>query len=174
VNVALSPRARLLITSFGLGHMRPFPGTWGSLPPCVVAGALMAAGCGPAGGTGAWWLYHGVLALIAIAFCVICVRHGDGAETAFGKKDPSSVVADETAGMSLALMFIPAHAVSGTPKAALAILVAFVLFRIFDIIKPWPCRQIQSVPGGWGILLDDLLAGVYALICTQLVTRTLM
>lgn len=174
MNLALSSHARLLITSFGLGNLRPFPGTWGSIPPVVLAAALAHFGVSPAGSAGACWIYHGVLALVLVAFCAVCVAYGDQAETAFGKKDPGSVVADETAGVCLPLMLIPAHVLIDAPHALLSFFLAFVLFRIFDIIKPWPCYQLQTTPGGWGILIDDLFAGAYAFAGTQLITRTLM
>ena len=56
-------------------------------------------------------------------------------------------------------------------RVSLAVGAAFVLFRIFDIIKPWPARGLQRVPGGWGILIDDLIAGLYAAAVTQLTVR---
>lgn len=181
MNAALSPTGRLLITSFGLGHMRPFPGTWGSLPPAFLALVLAHFGLGSAGDGGGgdtgWCIYHAVLLAVLITFSTICIAYGDQSETAFGKKDPGSVVADETAGMCLPLMFIPPHLIADAPSGwggPLMVLMAFVLFRIFDIIKPWPCYRLQAIPGGWGILIDDLFAGVYALVCMQLITRAIM
>jgi phosphatidylglycerophosphatase A len=77
--------------------------------------------------------------------------------------DPSIVVIDEIVGMLTALVFLP------TTAAAYGC--AFILFRGFDIIKPPPARQLEPVPHGWGILLDDLVAGVYANILTQVIIR---
>jgi phosphatidylglycerophosphatase A len=147
------------ITTFGLGYCRPFPGTWGSIPTVVIAAALIAGGFGPHQFP---WLYHPTLAAILIFFSGACVIQGDRAEAKFGKKDPSQVVADETAGQALPLLWIPAHGLDTPLQAASTLLAAFVLFRLCDIIKPWPIRAVQKVPGGWGILIDDLLAGLLA------------
>jgi phosphatidylglycerophosphatase A len=118
-------------------------------------------------------LYHAVLAAILVVFSAACIIDGDRAEARFGEKDPSNVVADETAGQCIPLMALPAAAVSTPMHAVLICGVAFVSFRIFDIIKPWPAKGLQRVPGGWGILLDDLFAGVYAIVLTQVAARTL-
>ena len=155
-----APRA---ITTYGLGYMRPFPGTWGSLPPAFLAAALALAKIHP-GHLSYIWVIS--LSLIVVYFSVACVREGDHAEARFGKKDPSQAVADETAGQALTLLFLPASAFTSTGHGLLAILAAFVAFRLSDIFKPWPICAIQKVPAGWGILLDDLLAGVLAgLVC---------
>jgi phosphatidylglycerophosphatase A len=98
---------------------------------------------------------------------------GDRAEVCFFKKDPSQVVADETAGQCLPLMFLPASAFATVGQAAFTIAWAFICFRLLDIVKPWPARGLQRVPGGWGILIDDLFAGVYALGIMQVLTRVL-
>jgi phosphatidylglycerophosphatase A len=159
------------VTVFGLGHMRPASGTWGSLPPVAIGAAMVAMGLGPATHPLLW---HAVLAVILVVFCLGCLAQGDEAEFRFGKKDPSQVVADETAGVCIPLMFL-SDAAMGTPmSAAFTLVYAFLAFRIFDIIKPWPARQIQEAPGGWGILLDDLVAGVYAMIVVQVMSRVMM
>lgn len=170
----MSPVGKTLITTFGLGHMRPAPGTWGSIPPCALA-AIWAVfgrqiGTGSVGNT----LWYVVFAFFAAYFSWVCVKFGSGAEEAFGKKDPSQVVADETAGMSVTLLFLP-HVWLVLPGSTLAqsetrtaiatvsaIAVAFVLFRIFDILKLPPAHGLQRLKGGWGILVDDLIAGVQA------------
>lgn len=166
------------ITVFGLGGMRPFPGTWGSLPPVVVAAIMLAAGLGPdAAGAWAWtpWLiYHGVLIVVMKVFALACLFDGDWAEARYGRKDPSNVVADETAGQCLALMFLPPAALATPVLAAFTLLYAFLAFRLMDIIKPPPARQLQAVPGGWGILLDDLVAGAFALGLVQLIARVIL
>lgn len=148
-----------LITTFGLGHMRPASGTWGSMPPVALAAVLMLAGLGPLDTPLA---YYGVLALTFVVFCWACVAHGDRAEARFGGKDPSEVVADETAGMTIPLIAIPWAGLETWPKTFATLALCFVAFRVMDIIKPPPARGLQRIPGGWGILIDDLLAGVYA------------
>jgi len=155
----------LVITTFGLGHMRPASGTWGSMPPVFIAGAMIFGGYGPQDSP---WVYHSVLAAILVIFSVACLVQGDAAEAAFGKKDPSQAVADETAGQCLPLMFLPAHALGDAKTTLFTLGLAFVAFRVMDIIKPWPARSLQRIPGGLGILIDDLFAAAYALAAVQL------
>ncbi len=162
----------MMVTTFGLGLLRPAPGTWGSMPSVVLAGVLMAAGAAPDGTIVNWLIYNGVLAAVMVVFSAACIRYGDAAEAKFGKKDPGQICADETAGQCLALMFLPLHAVATPTNAVATLVLAFVVFRIMDIVKPWPAGRLQSVPGGWGVLLDDLAAGVLAALVVQLVTRT--
>ncbi len=157
-----------LLTVFGLGRLPLASGTFGSLPP--VAFALLLV----------WLLWPQMLAVnIAIAlvgaiFAIVCVRFGHEAEQRFGRKDPSAVVADEVAGQAIALLFLPWRAPvdreSWTWNAALAA-TAFVTFRFFDIVKIPPARNMQRLSAGWGILVDDLIAGIYALLLSQLVAR---
>lgn len=162
-----SPRL-LLITTLGLGHMRPASGTWGSMPTVALAAGLMYAGFGP---TASPAVYHGVLIAWMLVFCAACIVGGREAEIAFGKKDPGQAVADETAGQVIPLLFLPAAATSTSNHTLLTLALAFVAFRVFDIIKLPPARQLQRLQGGVGILVDDLIAGVHALIVVQLVTR---
>ncbi|MEX0876476.1 MAG: phosphatidylglycerophosphatase A [Phycisphaerales bacterium] len=149
----------MLLTVAGLGHRRPFPGTWGSIPPVVIAGVLIAAGLGP--GSTLAWIYFAAMALLAVVFTLVCVLLGIQAEAKWGK-DPSQVVADEVAGQSITLMFIPAGVCVCPMSTIWVLLGAFVLFRAFDILKPWPAGAVQRIAGGWGVVLDDLIAGVMA------------
>lgn len=166
-----TPLKFYFLTTFGLGLMRPASGTWGSLPPPILAGALIAAGVGPVSHP---WIYNGILAAVLLVFSAACILYGDHAEARYGKKDPGQVVADETAAQCMPLMFLPAVAVAPWWHAAGVILGAFLAFRVLDIIKPWPARGIQKAPSGWGILLDDLAAGVYAAIIVQAGARLLL
>ena len=77
-----------------------------------------------------------------------------------GEADPSIVVIDEIIGMWMSLLFLP--------KSVLIAIVAFCLFRVFDIVKPYPTRQMEKMPLGWGIMLDDLGAGIYANVAAQM------
>ena len=81
-------------------------------------------------------------------------------EARVGVRDPSTIVVDEVAGMLLTLVAAPA----GLGWA----LAGFFLFRVFDVWKPWPIDRLQDLPGGWGVMTDDLLAGVYANLLLQL------
>src|SRR5262249_35551144 len=146
-----------MVTVFGLGYLRPAPGTWGSLPSVLIAAALVAAGAGPG-----HWAYYAAMIALALVFTVSCVALGDQAQARFWTKDPSQAVADEPAGAAGPLLFLPPAAPLRPVAAALSLLGAFLAFRFMDIVKPFPARRIQSVPGGWGVVLDDLVAGVYA------------
>lgn len=155
--ITMPPSSEMLLTTGGLGHMRPASGTWGSLPPVIIAYALILVGIGP--GDELAWVYFLVLALICIIYSGACVLLGHEAEAKWGK-DPSEVVADETAGQCLTLMFIPAGICNCPLTTMGAVLGAFFLFRAFDILKPWPAGAMQKIAGGWGILLDDIFAGI--------------
>jgi undecaprenyl-diphosphatase len=100
-----------------------------------------------------------VMLLLALAGSIVCVRFAPAAIARTGKNDPGEVVADEFAGQAVTFMFagfIPINYICTTAIAG------FLLFRVFDVFKPWPIRRLEKFPKGWGILADDLLAGVYA------------
>lgn len=136
----------------GLGFLRPAPGTWGSIPPVAAVALLGTFGASAA-------LLVGVSVAILVLASAACVGWGGYAEQRFGRKDAAEVVADETAGVCLPLI-VALFATPGGQTWALA--AAFVAFRFFDIAKPWPAKRLERVAGGWGVLLDDLVAGVYA------------
>ncbi len=158
-------------TVFGVGRLRPAPGTWGSLPPVLLAGAMIAMGLGPVDNP-----LHYNLALLGVLvfFSAGCVAEGERAESVLCRKDPPDVVADEVAGQCIALMFLPAWSVADPCKAAMTLIGAFLAFRLFDIIKLPPAGGLQKRPAGWGILLDDLVAGVQAAVVVQVVVRAVL
>jgi len=138
-------RAALFVLSvFGCGFGPLVPGTFGSLAGVGIALLLPY---------GAWHLSIGIAVLAASA---LTVALGPAAIRAAGKKDPQQVVMDEVAGMLLTLLLTPA-------PSAMEAAWGFLFFRAFDILKPPPGRRLERLPAGWGILLDDLAAGVYAL-----------
>jgi phosphatidylglycerophosphatase A len=140
--------ASLLATWFGSGLLPRAPGTWGSLAALPFAYALTAAG-------GPWTL----LAAAVAAFLAGVWASGVYA-TASGAHDPGSVVIDEVAGQWLTLVPL-----ATTPVALDPLLygIAFVAFRAFDVLKPWPIRYFErNLPGAWGIMADDIAAGVLA------------
>lgn len=145
---------RLIASCFGLGWLPVAPGTWGSLPPVVIFALLYRLNVPPV-------LMSTVMAVLAILGSVICVMCAPASIAATGKSDPREVVADEFAGQ--ALTFLVAGAIANSslwlPAAG-----GFLAFRFFDIVKPWPARRLEKLPKGWGILADDLMAGVYAAI----------
>lgn len=148
------------LTSGGLGFLRPASGTWGSTPPAGVAWLLLLLGA-PAP------VLAGALSLLFLISAAACIAWGAYAEERFGVKDPREVVADETAGMVVTLtplLFFTDGLGTDFWRITAAVGAAFVLFRVSDIIKPPPARGLERLSAGWGILVDDLIAGVYAAI----------
>jgi phosphatidylglycerophosphatase A len=153
--VSLNPRDRiilLLATGLGFGYSRWAPGTVGSLWGPILVWGMQSAGL-----TGVGWTVTAVA--VALVGVPICGEAGRLLEL----KDPGSVVWDEIAAFPLVFAFT-----SLTPTTAV---LGFVIFRVFDIIKPWPIRRFERLPGGWGIMADDLIAAVYACVCLTLLDR---
>jgi phosphatidylglycerophosphatase A len=157
---------RMLTSCFGLGRLPLAPGTWGSLPPVIIFGLMSWFGASPA-------LITNVMAALVLAGGFICVQFAPAAIAATGKNDPREVVADEFAGQAITFIISPFLATGSATGRQILItaLAGFVLFRLFDISKPWPIRRLEKYPAGWGILADDLLAGVYAWIVLQICIR---
>lgn len=148
-----APRwATLVATFFGAGRLKPGPGTWGSLATTLL-----------------WWLIAShitsstrpiVIGLLIVVTVAIGIPAATLEARGCGKKDPSHVVIDEVAGQLVTLIAVP---VGWKP-----LLVGFILFRAFDILKPPPIRLLERLPEGTGIVVDDLGAGIYGLIVMQL------
>lgn len=158
-----------MLTCCGLGYLRPTPGTYASLPPIAMA-LLLAGTMGP----DSRWLIDAALALSALWGGIVCVRFGNHAEELFERKDPIQVVSDEVLGQSLALLLLPWGGPEQGGRNLVIAAIAFATFRLFDIVKPPPAFQFQRLRGGWGILLDDLVAGIYAGLVTQALVRGLL
>jgi phosphatidylglycerophosphatase A len=144
--------ARLIATFFGVGRLKPGPGTWGSLSATLL-----------------WWLVAShippnarmpVIALLIVVSVAIGIPAATLEARGCGQKDPPHVVIDEGAGQLMTLVAVPI--------GWKALLVGFILFRVFDILKPPPIRRLERLPEGTGIVVDDLGAGVYALAVMQL------
>ncbi len=158
------------VTGLGLGLAPVAPGTFGSGGAILAAAALWAiahtTGSDPAVLNAAWV----ILTILAGAGCV---AWGPWAIEYFASRsrkpgDPGPVVIDELAGQWVSLVALP----MGDLRQTLAVLaLQFFLFRLFDVVKPPPARQLERLPAGWGILLDDLAAGIYANIVGQIVFR---
>ena len=137
----------LLATWFGIGLLRPAPGTWGSLAGVLLWFFLPNAHT---------WIWL-ILPLFILLSWYVCAEVNKDSDS----DDHSSIVIDEVAGILVALAFVP--------HTALAYFGAFALFRLFDIWKPWPIRVIdRQVDGGFGIMLDDIIAGLWAALCILL------
>lgn len=150
---------RLLTSVFGLGFMPIASGTWGSLPVPIIFALMCWFDMGDS-------LVCNVMTVIAIVASAVCVAFAPAAIKASGNKDPGEVVADELAGQ--AVVFISVYT-TDPKQIIIASVVGFLAFRLFDIWKPWPCNKLERLPEGLGILMDDIAAGLYALIVLQLV-----
>ncbi|MGP0097335.1 MAG: phosphatidylglycerophosphatase A [Terriglobales bacterium] len=144
--------ANMVSTFFGIGLLKPGPGTWASVITVI-----------------AWWMIDSRLppgyrtwATIALAAAVtwIGIPAATRVARAYGSKDPQFVVIDEVAGQLVALIAVPT-----VWKTFLA---GLILFRVFDICKPFPIRRLERLPLGTGIVVDDLAAGLYALLVMHL------
>lgn len=131
-------------TGFGSGYIPVMPGTFGTMVGMAVVFAEFRLFENN---------YIYVNALVLCAFLVPSVFIAGKAEKYFGKKDASQIVIDEMLGYWLSILF---H-----PLGAKTMILAFVLFRFFDILKPCPINAVQKIPGGMGVIADDLIAGVY-------------
>lgn len=142
----------LVATFFGVGYAWPGPGTYAS---AITVLLWMAA----ARGLPAFWLLPTAVAVsLAITLAGIPVSTVVARES--GKKDPGFVVIDEVAGQMIAMI--------GVPLNWKYLLASFILFRSFDIVKPFPLRRLEYLPGGTGIMMDDVGAGLYALLLVHL------
>ena len=143
--------ATVVATFFGTGRLRPGPGTWGSLAATLL-----------------WWVIAlrlpeqarlPVIVLVIILATAVGIPAATLEARGCGRKDPSHVVIDEVAGQLVTLIACP---ILWKP-----LLAGFILFRAFDIMKPPPIRSLERLPGGTGIVVDDLGAGVYGFIALQ-------
>ncbi len=142
---------RVFVTGLGVGYLPLAPGTWASLATLLLV-------------LGVHWLLPlhetivlgSLVALLTFPAVVFSTRYSRSE----GDPDPSKIVIDEILGQMLCLLFVPVSAVS--------LGAGFLLFRFFDIVKPFPVRSSEKLPGGMGIVGDDLVAGLYAGLCLKI------
>jgi phosphatidylglycerophosphatase A len=142
---------KLILSCFGVGFLPIAPGTWASLLTLLIFLAVHYFYPVPI-------ISGSAIAIIMIVSSVLCLLFAGEAEKQHDVKDPGWIVIDEVAGQAMALL--PAAITS--QKVLVSAVGAFVLFRIFDILKPPPIREIQHLDGGLGVLIDDLVAGIMA------------
>jgi len=144
--------AKIIATFFYVGYLPFMPGTFGS------AAALLL------------FLFFNPAPIAQYAFLagfmVLGFYFSGKAEKLFNRKDPKYVVIDEVAGMFLTFLFVPLD--------FKLLLIGFLLFRVLDTIKPYPAGRLQNLPGSAGIMLDDVVAGLYANIILQFLSRVLL
>jgi len=148
----------LAIATFGVGYLPLIPGTFGSL---VGVGIFLA-------------LFTATSASFAVILIVILVITFAGIWAAFrteeleGRKDPGKVVVDEVAGQMIALLPLTLFNLQPLTRG---VIVSFILFRLFDIFKPYPAGRFERLRGGFGIMCDDLMAGFYAAVIVWILIR---
>jgi phosphatidylglycerophosphatase A len=146
--------ARIISTGLGVGYSPLAPGTMGALLILIV-----------------FWICPEMsslqLLLVIIGLTVIGIYTATVTEREMQSKvgqdrgrDPGIIVIDEIIGMLIALFALP--------KTSRFMIIAFILFRIFDIMKPYPARRMEKLPAGWGIVMDDIIAGIYANLAIQI------
>jgi len=151
VSIPAPTWANVVATFFGIGRLKPGPGTWCSLATVVCWGTFSRFLPGA-------WVVPANVALAALAVTV-GIPAATRVSRATGLKDPQFVVVDETAGQLITLI--------GAPLAWKSFLAGFILFRVFDIVKPPPVRRLEKLPEGAGIVIDDVAAGLYGLVVMQ-------
>jgi phosphatidylglycerophosphatase A len=135
-------RLALFVATGGyVGYVPIAPGTFGSALGLVLLWAIRTVGD------------VGLEILVLVLVLVLGVWSGRLAERYAGRVDPGIVVIDEVAGMLITMLLIPV--------TALSVLAGFLVFRALDILKPWPARRLERLPGGFGIMADDVMAAVY-------------
>jgi phosphatidylglycerophosphatase A len=138
-----------LATGLGFGFIRPYSGSWGSIPAVILAWAILRLG-------NDWLFVASTLGMIAAAVWVSAQAEG-----LFGR-DSGRIVIDEFAGVFVCFLGLPTHWHTMIPL--------FILFRIIDVVKPPPCRRLERLASGWGVVADDIAAGIY----TNVLVRVLV
>jgi phosphatidylglycerophosphatase A len=138
---------KLLGSGFYTGYIRFASGTWGSLAALIIY--LVPGFENPS-----------LMIFMISLFILIGVPIGDKFEALYGK-DPKECTIDEVVGMWITLLFLP--------KKIWWIVLAFLIWRAMDIVKPFPASKLESIKGGWGIMLDDVMAAIYSFISIQLI-----
>ena len=142
---------KIIASVFGIGYVGKGGGTIAALFYCLVWLLL------PAGYSNTLWQV-----IITFFIILIGVRSSNYVDKAWGK-DSSKVVVDEVAGMAISLLYVPQN--------IFYIIIGLILFRFFDIVKPLGIKKLESLPKGWGVMADDILAGIYSLTVIQLILQ---
>lgn len=157
------------MTCFGLGWLPVAPGTWGSLPPAIAFGFVMYADVPK-------WIAAGIMAALMVIGCIACLACSPASIAVKKVNDPGEVVMDEFAAQAMTFLAVPLvvpRVMTGWESFLLAGF-GFIAFRVFDIAKPWPIRRLERLPAGWGVLADDLVAGLGSSVFVYIVMRVLV
>lgn len=159
----------LAITTFGVGYLPIAPGTWGSLVAIGFYSILASTFSGfryssaPGSPETIVAAIHALILVALVIFLLLGIWAASHSVELLGNTDASEAVVDEVLGQLVVFLFIP------FTSSWLLIGAGFLLFRLFDIWKPYPIDNLQSLPGGIGVCADDLLAGVYAGVCLSVI-----
>ena len=145
--------AVIIATGFGAGFIPFAPGTWGSIVGLLIAYGLIAFFDGLA--------LQNVLIAAGVVSAALGVWAGDRAEKIFDRKDASQIVIDEVCGQIISFILIAPHLTWPGANWRWWMVAGFALFRAFDIFKPYPINRLQGLTGGLGVMMDDILAGIY-------------
>jgi phosphatidylglycerophosphatase A len=140
---------KITSTSFGIGYIGKGAGTAAAAATCVIWYYLSKGASGN----------FNLALFVTLIITALGIWSGNVVESIWGK-DHNRVVIDEVAGMCITLLWVPVTPIN--------ILIGLVLFRIFDIAKPFYIRRMEKLPGGWGVMFDDVLAGIYANLILQI------
>lgn len=159
----------LAVTTFGVGYLPIAPGTWGSLVGAgfyfFLANSFHSFRYSSQLAAPEYFVatIHAAILIGLLLFCLLGIWASSHAIELLGHTDPSQAVVDEVMGQLIVFLFIP------FTTSWVIILAGFLLFRLFDIWKPYPIDHLQDLPGGIGICADDILAGVYAGVCLSII-----
>ncbi len=163
----------LTIATCGVGYLPLAPGTWGSLVGVGIYLLLrfftfrfidQFSAPGSFVRFLPWPIFIAAELVLITLIALVGIWAGSRAEKLFGRKDPGKVVIDEVAGQLIALLPVVPRLY---PPGELPIIAAFLLFRVFDIVKPYPARRFERLESGLGIMSDDVVAGAYAAVVTS-------
>ena len=146
----------LALTTWGVGYIPGAPGTYGSVIGVII---YLFVAEGITGFVSAYSHVHALVSISLLAFCLLGIWAANRSIALLGNEDPSEAVVDEVMGQLITFLFVPFF------PGWQFVLAGFLLFRLFDIWKPYPIDDLQVLPGGLGVCADDIVAGVYAGVC---------
>ncbi len=155
--------ALFIATGFGAGLIPFAPGTFGSLVGLLIAYGIISVSSLDAP------LLQNSLIVIGIVLAAIGIWAGTRAEKIFDRKDAGQIVIDEVCGQVISFVFIAPYLVRIGPQWRWWMIAGFALFRFFDIFKPYPLSALQDITGGLGVMIDDIVAGMYAAAALSLI-----
>ncbi len=162
LNGAVDGLALFIATGCGAGFIPVGPGTFGSIVGLLIAYGLISVFNADV------VLLQNALIVASLILAAIGIWSGTRAERIFDQKDAGQIVIDEVCGQVISFVFIASYLSHLGPQWRWWTIAGFVLFRAFDIFKPYPLNRLQDLPGGLGVMMDDIIAGIYAAVTLSL------